>query len=111
MAINMIALAYAATNNREAAKTYLAQLRTMRMPFEDYLNNFAEFLMSVGRPGYALGIIETALEMDTKDSRFPGFLRNAERFWKDRIRIPLYNQSRFCPSFPRSTPIRHSRGI
>ena len=83
MAVLMIALVYCALNRRESAKGYIDKLRSMRMPFENYLHDFAVFLMSAGRADYALPIIEVAMENSPADNRFPVLLSQCQQMLQE----------------------------
>ncbi|NWF76290.1 MAG: tetratricopeptide repeat protein [Nitrospirae bacterium] len=78
MVVLMLALVYCCINKKDDAKKYLSLLKK-RMTYDNYLYEFAEFLIKAGNLNYAISIIETALDTGTQDERFPILLDRCEK--------------------------------
>ncbi len=79
MIMLMLSMVYCCTNKKDDGKKYLSLLRKKRMNFDNYLYEFAEFLIKTGNLNYALSIIEAALETGTQDERFSILLEQCQR--------------------------------
>ncbi len=85
MLLLMLALVYCCINKKDDAKKYISLLKNKRMTYDNYLYEFAEFLISTGNFNYALSIIETVMEIGTQDKRFPILLERCRKLIKTDV--------------------------